>query len=233
MYVAETVPLNVEQLSMLKEEVQHLKIENEKLRNRRDELEIRLDTYVVGHDTLQGGQIQHLANNPLAEALAQRENLVERLEQEVDKLKRKIKNMEEGIDSSTMGDLTMNPKEIKELKEQLKSYETQTQMLKDYFKSQMLEFRNVIYMLLGYKIDRSQSSLYKLRSMYAETPDDQLCFQVNKEGDLNLLENDYSATLESMINLHLRHQKSIPVFLSAITMDLFNGKTMTKTFQID
>ncbi|KAJ8983404.1 hypothetical protein NQ317_010497 [Molorchus minor] len=114
--------------------------------------------------------------------------------------------MEEGIENSKLGDISMCPKEVQALKEQLKTHETQTQMLKDYCKSQMQEFRNVIYMLLGYKIDRTQNSLYKLRSI---------------------------ATLEDMINLHLRHQKSIPVFLSAITMDLFNNKTMSKTFQIE
>ncbi|KAJ8962809.1 hypothetical protein NQ318_001209 [Aromia moschata] len=227
------VPVKAEQLSRLQDEVQQLKNENEKLRDRKDQLEIQLETYMVGHDTLQGGQVFHLANNPLAECLAQRENLVDKLEQEVDKLKRKLKNMEEGIENSKLGDVSLCPKEVHALKEQIKSHETQTQMLKDYFKSQMQEFRNVIYMLLGYKIDRTQNSLYKLRSMYAEHADDQLCFQVNKEGDLNLLENEFSATLEDMINLHLRHQKSIPVFLSAITMDLFNNKTMSKTFQIE
>lgn len=117
------------------------------------------------------------------------------------------------------------------LKEQIKNNEKQTQRLKDYFKSSMQDFRNVIYMLFGYKIDRpSNSSIYKLRNMYAEQPDDTLCFEVNQEGDLNLLENEFSATLGPMIDLHLIHQKSIPVFLSAITMDLFNQKTMTKAY---
>lgn len=226
--------MKAEQIARLKDEVEHLKNQNEKLRSRKEELEIQLESYMIGDDTLQGGKIAHLANNPLSECLAERESLVEKLEQEIIKLKRKIKKLEEGIESSsTVTDLTINPQEVQDLKEQIKAYESQTNMLKDYFKHQMLEFRNVIYMLLGYKIDRTQNSLYKLRSMYAEHADDQLCFQVNKDGDLNLLENDYSATLESMINLHLRHQKSIPVFLSAITMDLFNSKTMTKTFQIE
>lgn len=141
--------------------------------------------------------------------------------------------MEEGIEVSKLGDISVCPKEVQSLKEQIKTHEQQMQMLKEYFKSQMQEFRNVIYNLLGYKIDRTQNSLYKLRSMYAEQPDDQLCFQVNKEGEPSLLENKFSATLEDMINLHLGHQKSIPVFLSAITMDLFNNKTITKTFQIE
>lgn len=217
----------------MKDEIQHLKNENDKLRSRRDELEIQLESLLEGQDTVQGGRVLHSANNPLSDCLAQRENLIEKLQQEIDKLKRKLKKMEEGVDNTTMSDVTMNSQEVKDLKEQVKSYETQIQMLKDYFKSQMLEFRNVIYMLLGYKIDRTQNSLYKLRSMYAEHADDQLCFQVDKDGDLNLLENEYSATLEAMINLHLTHQKSIPVFLSAITMDLFNSKTMTKTLVIE
>lgn len=227
------VPVRAEQITRLQDEIQQLKHDNEKLRERRDELEIQLESYLVGQDTIYGGQAYHLANNPLAECLAQRENLVDKLEQEVEKLKRKIKNMEEGIEVSKLGDISVCPKEVQSLKEQIKSHEQQTQMLKEYFKSQMQEFRNVIYNLLGYKIDRTQSSLYKLRSMYAEHADDQLCFQVNKEGELSLLENKFSATLEDMINLHLGHQKSIPVFLSAITMDLFNNKTITKTFQIE
>lgn len=86
----------------------------------------------------------------------------------------------------------------------------------------------MIYMLFGYKIDRpSNSSIYKLRNMYAESANDILCFEVNQEGDLNLLENEFSATLGPMIDLHLMHQNSIPVFLSAITMDLFQQKTIS------
>ncbi|KAG5897303.1 hypothetical protein JTB14_011466 [Gonioctena quinquepunctata] len=230
----EVVPVKAEQITRLQDEIQRLKNENDKLRERNDRLEIQLESYLVGEDTMQGGMVVHLAEkNPLSEHLAQREQHIEKLEQEVERLKRKVKNMEEGIESSKLGDITLTAKEVQTLKEEIKCHETQTQMLKDYFKSQMQEFRNVIYMLLGYKIDRTPNSLYKLRSMYAEQPDDQLCFQVNKDGDLNLLENEFSATLDTMINLHLRHQKSIPVFLSAITMDLFNNKTMTtKTFQI-
>ncbi|CAG9834259.1 unnamed protein product [Diabrotica balteata] len=224
---AHVVPIRAEQMSRLKDEVHELKLENDKLRERRDQLEIQLESYLEGEDTTRGGKIIHLTNNPLSESLAQRGKQVEKLQQEIEKLKRKIKNMEEGIEYSKLGDITLTGKEITQLKEQLQSQENQNQLLKDYFKSQMQEFRNVIYMLLGYKIDRTQNSLYKLRSMYAEQADDLLCFQVNKDGDLNLLENEFSATLESMINLHLRHQKSIPVFLSAITMDLFQNKTMT------
>lgn len=129
---------------------------------------------------------------------------------------------------------SMCPQDVHALKEQIKTHEVQTKRLKDYFKSSFQEFRDVIYMLLGYKIDRSSTSLYKLSSVYAERAEDQLCFQLNNEGNLNLLENEFSSTLEEMVNLHLRHQKSIPVFLSALTIELFNNSTVaTKTYEME
>lgn len=53
------------------------------LKQRRDQLEIQLEDYIVGQDTLRGGQVYHLINNPLSECLAQRGELVEKHEQEV------------------------------------------------------------------------------------------------------------------------------------------------------
>jgi hypothetical protein len=45
------------------------------------------------------------------------------------------------------------------------------------------------------------------------------------DGNLELLETPYSTTLEHFINLHLKSQHSIPMFLSAITVDLFGCQT--------
>jgi len=42
----------------------------------------------------------------------------------------------------------------------------------------------------------------------------------------DLLETPYTATLETFINLHLKQQRSVPVFLSAITTDLFSHQTI-------
>lgn len=149
-------------------------------------------------------------------------------------MKRKVRNLEEGLEASKLNESTISSKEMVALKEQIKSSEIQMQRLKEYFKSSMQEFRNVIYMLLGYKIDKTPNSHYKLTSMYADTAEDQICFQLNSDGALNLLENKFSSSLEELVELHLRHQKSIPVFLSAITLDLFNNKTMTtKNFAVD
>lgn len=142
--------------------------------------------------------------------------------------------MEEGLEGSKLADMTMNIKEVQSLKEQLNASESQIQRLKDYFKSSMQEFRNVIYMLLGYKINKGPNSQYKLTSMYAENVEDEICFKLDSEGTMNLLENEFTSTLEDMVDLHLRHQKSIPLFLGAITLDLYNNRTMaTTTYETD
>ncbi|KAK9878489.1 hypothetical protein WA026_022384 [Henosepilachna vigintioctopunctata] len=219
-------PIRLEQITRLQNEVDKFKQENERLRERKDQLEIQLEEYLVGNDTLRGGRVYHLSSNPLSECLAQRDAHMQKLQEEVDRLKRKVKNMEEGMESSKLVDISMSTKEVQMLKEEISNHELQTQRLKDYFKSSMLEFRDAVYMLFGYKVDKSSKSLYKLTSIYAENAEDILCFQFNNSGHLNLLETEYSSRLENLIELHLRHQDSIPNFLSSLTLDLYSNRTM-------
>lgn len=51
-------------------------------------------------------------------------------------------------------------------------------------------------------------------------------FQQTKNNELQLLETEFSSTLEDMIDAYLRHENCYPAFLSAITLDLFNRQTM-------
>ncbi|GJQ74794.1 hypothetical protein Trydic_g11909, partial [Trypoxylus dichotomus] len=220
------VPVRVEQLRHLQEEIECLKNENATLRDRKDCLEIQLEEFLVGQDSVRG-RVVHPTKNPLSECLTQRENDKEKLIEEVERLKRRVRNLEEGLEVSEINESALSTKEAIALKEQVKNSELQIQRLKDYFKSSMQEFRNVVYMMLGYKIDKTSSSHYKLTSMYADRAEDHLCFQLNADGALNLLENQFSSSLEEFVDLHLRLQKSIPTFLSSITLDLFNNKTMT------
>lgn len=228
----EITPIKAQQISRLQDEIEKLNNENAMLRERKDVLEIQLEEYLVGHDETKA-RIIHNEKNPLSEIVKLRGQENEKLEEEVDRLKRKIKNLEEGLEASRLADETTDNKDILEVKEQLRSSEQHLQRLKEYFKSSMQEFRNVSYMLLGYKIDKTSSSQYKLTSMYAERPDDFLSFRLNNDGAMNLLANEFSSNLHEMIDLHLHHQRSIPVFLSSLTMDLFNNRTITKTFEVE
>lgn len=55
------------------------------------------------------------------------------------------------------------------------------QRLKEVFKKTSSEFRDCVYNLLGYKVDRLQNKggLFRLSSMYAESPNDYLLFKVS------------------------------------------------------
>lgn len=90
--------VRAEQLSRLQDDIAKLRDENNWLRQQKD----RLDSLLEGQDTFQG-QIVHLANNPLSECTTQNAILIEQLQQENIKLKNKLKKMEEGIETSSIG----------------------------------------------------------------------------------------------------------------------------------
>ena len=47
-----------------------------------------------------------------------------------------------------------------------------------------------------------------------------------KDGEIQLLETDYSQTLHEAMDTYLKAANSIPAFLSSITLDLFSQQTM-------
>jgi mitotic spindle assembly checkpoint protein MAD1 len=60
----------------------------------------------------------------------------------------------------------------------VQSYEIKVKRMHEAFRITSREFRDVCYMLLGYRIDRVKPKLYRLSSMYAESPNDHLLFEV-------------------------------------------------------
>lgn len=221
-------PVRAEQVARMQEKIDRLQNENARLSDRCDELEMRLEQELLGKDCVRG-QVLHLKLNPLKEVAAERQASAEKLQGEVERLKRKIRNMKDGLESSKLSESVCSSREVQGLREQVKSSEIKMQRLKEYFKTSSHEFRNVCYMLFGYKIDRLSSSQYALSSMYADDPEERLLFQITSEDTMNLLENQYSTSLEDLVDLHLTHQSSIPLFLSALTVDLFNRTTMATT----
>lgn len=62
--------------------------------------------------------------------------------------------------------------------------------------------------------------------MYAISENDELNFQLSETGDLQLVESDYSNTLAEMIHVYLGEHASVPLFLSNLTVQLFNNQTI-------
>jgi hypothetical protein len=101
--------------------------------------------------------------------------------------------------------------------------------LKEMFKELISSFREAVYLLTGYKIDLYAATnggypRLRLRSMYAEDPDDSLLFQW-RDNALELMETPFATKLDQKLFDYLSTCNSVPAFLSNVTMDLFDNQT--------
>ena len=61
--------------------------------------------------------------------------------------------------------------------------------------------------------------------MYAESPEDSLLFSWDGKDQLDLIETAYIQKLDPRVLEQLQICRSVPAFLSSITMDLFENQT--------
>jgi mitotic spindle assembly checkpoint protein MAD1 len=115
-------------------------------------------------------------------------------------------------------------KSSEELKRKIYDLELTTQRLKQVFKKKSDDFRKVVYLLFGFRVDAIQNDMYKLSSIYAEYEEDHLMFQLDGK-ELKILETDFTVTLEKSITDYLSKFHSYPAFLSSVTHHLFKKQT--------
>ncbi|XP_068607328.1 mitotic spindle assembly checkpoint protein MAD1 isoform X1 [Brachionichthys hirsutus] len=225
-----------EELGILRQKIEELEAERQALEEQKNVLEMRLERH-----NLQGDydpattRVLHFQMNPTAVAKQQRQQEVEALREEVARLGELVRSLQEGgarvhsqghagVHASGLGLLAS--KEVLDLRKQMESSELRNQRLKEVFQRKIQEFRTVCYVLTGYQIDVTTENQYRLTSVYAEHMDDSFLFKKGSNGSMQLMETEFSKTLGEMMSLHLHHQKSIPVFLSAVTLDLFSRQTI-------
>lgn len=106
--------------------------------------------------------------------------------------------------------------------------------LKEVFKEKIAQYREAVYLLTGYRIDlltvdsvpRAQTRL-RLRSMYAERPDDAIEFMWRDLVTLELLDSPFvSDYLDQKYLRYLQTSKSVPAFLASVTLDLQEKQTL-------
>ncbi|XP_011209603.1 mitotic spindle assembly checkpoint protein MAD1 [Bactrocera dorsalis] len=227
--------ISTETYEHIKKELDTMRLENERLRRRKEELELELEHRCLKGDFNVGKfKVVHLAQNPAAEAYENSNNLIEKLQAEIERLKRRNKKLEEDneVTQARMNEttnMTINIKEMNQLRAELEATNSKMKKMKECYKSASMEFREVCYLLFGYRVDRlGLNTNYKLSSMYAESPDDYLNFRLNESNNaLDMLETPYSITLKPFIESQLVGNKSLPAFLSALTLELFQRSTMT------
>lgn len=150
--------------------------------------------------------------NPVAEAEKKQRENIESLREECDKLRARVKLLESGemfdiTQKVTETVQTVSTQKVQgetfffffkfkiifgyvlifcfyflELEKELETANLKMQRLKEVFRKTSQEFRDVSYMLLGYRIDLASNNnkLYKLYNMYSTSPTDHLMFQVSK-----------------------------------------------------
>ncbi|CCI49452.1 unnamed protein product [Albugo candida] len=102
------------------------------------------------------------------------------------------------------------------------------QRLKEVFRSQIQQYREAVYLLTGYKVDLNKANgaeLLRLRSMYAAQRDDELLVRMDKTGNLELLDTDYSRQIDQRVLEYLTTCRSFPAFLGTLTLHLFERQT--------
>lgn len=158
--------VKTEQFDKLRKELTELQTENERNRRRKEELELELE-----HRNLRGDfninkfKVVHMEMNPASEAHEAHQNEIEKLQAEIERLRRKNRKLDEEHAEMTMRfndtNLTMNIQESNALRSQIQTLESRNQHLKDVYKQASLEFRDVCYMLFGYRIDRVSNRNYR------------------------------------------------------------------------
>ncbi|KAM3865165.1 mitotic spindle assembly checkpoint protein MAD1 [Diretmus argenteus] len=226
-----------EEVSELRQKIEDLEKERQRLEEQNNILEMRLERH-----NLQGDydpvktRVLHFKMNPTSVAKQQRQQEVEALREEVTCLREHLRSLQDGgtlvhaqDNASTHNpnlSLSLPPsQEVLDLRKQMESSELRNQRLKEVFQKKIQEFRTICYVLTGYQIDITIENHYRLSSVYAEHMEDSLLFKKGSSGTMQLMETEFSKTLGEMVALHLHHQKSIPAFLSAVTLDLFSRQT--------
>lgn len=226
-----------EEVTILRQKIEDLEAERQRLEEQNNILEMRLERH-----NLQGDydpvktRVLHLKMNPTSVAKQQRQQEEEALREEVTRLRELVRSLQDGgalvhsqddasLHASSLSFSLPPSKEVLDLRKQMESAELRNQRLKEVFQKKIQEFRRVCYVLTGYQIDITTENQYRLSSVYAEQMDDSLLFKKGSNGNMQLMETEFSKTLGQMVTLHLHHQKSIPAFLSAVTLDLFSRQT--------
>ncbi|XP_058066427.1 mitotic spindle assembly checkpoint protein MAD1 isoform X2 [Anopheles bellator] len=224
--------LTNEQYQKLRKEIDSLREENDMVRRRKQELELEIDQLRARMNV----RIVRLTESPAEAAFELHRTSVEKLQAEIERLRSRIRALERGTTTDDGGqaeatvsnsNMTLNVMELNNLRAMVLMLEEKNQQTKDKYLSAALEFREVCYLLFGYRVDRVSNKNYRITSMYADSEEDYLNFHLDEtSGKLNMLASRYGQTLQEQVDGQLGTHGSMPAFLSTLTLDLFKRTTI-------
>uniref|UniRef100_A0A182NI75 Mitotic spindle assembly checkpoint protein MAD1 n=1 Tax=Anopheles dirus TaxID=7168 RepID=A0A182NI75_9DIPT len=235
--------LTSDQYEKLRKEIDELRLENDRLKRRKEELELEVENMTLRAE-IKGSSsgansepvLLRYKNSPAVEDFAHEQASKVKLMAEIERLKLHIQRLQETNQDLTdclhstdvTGNITTKVQETVDLRLQLKELQAKYEQRKELFQQSSEDFRTVVNLLFGFKVDRISASYFRLRSLYAESPDEYLNFALSPDGGmLTLLESEYAASLRELVETQFKRHNSVPVFLSSLTLELFNRTTMT------
>lgn len=246
--VAQSTAADAVQLQSHKEEVRQLKFQLQRLKDELFGLQKATGLDYVPSQT----RVLHLIQNPAAGAGASKSSSgpgktfatqieeLRYLREETKRLQELVLHRTDDIDSSDGKDNSSSSKLALETSMApgvnsstiIADPEKVNQRLKETFKERITCFREAVYLLTGFKIDLISSDvgsgghpMLRLRSMYAEDPDDCLLFRWRGLSTLELMDTPFAKKLDSRLFSILASSNSVPHFLSNVTQELFENQT--------
>jgi len=171
------------------------------------------------HDDLKY-RVIHYKHNPMEMEIEAHQTELKKLERENERLRARCELLESGGLAVTGGD------QLESLSQAIDECKKREEKLLDSFRRTSREYREVCYLLTGYRIEVLKDRIYRLSNMYAESEEDKLLFEITSDETIQLLQTEYSDRLHEYISTYLESSDSVPAFLAAITLDLF--KTLTQ-----
>lgn len=173
-------------------------------------------------------RILHANDNPVDRALKVKQSEIERIKRENDRLRARLSLLEAGNSADVtrrIDDAVNSASQIEQLTKRVNELKAREEKILNSFKKTSREFREVCYLLTGYRIDPLKDDVYRLSHMYAEHEEDRLYFELKPDGTITLLKNEFTDQYKEFISTYLENADSFPAFLAAITLDLFKAST--------
>ena len=116
--------------------------------------------------------------------------------------------------------------ECEELRKKMSDLETKCERLARIFNEKIKEFRETVIKLTGFRVDlpqpASDPTLFHVNSTFLpRTKATVLQFRCSKQGEMELLGSDFTQSLTPLVQTYLQEGRSIPAFLAAVTIKLF------------
>lgn len=168
-------------------------------------------------------RVIHLKNNPMSMEMDRKESEYVHLKSENERLKARLELLESGNDADVtarIDEVVNSAHQIQTLERKVAEYQKREEKILVSFRKTSREFREACYLLTGYRVDALKERVYRLTSMYAESEEDKLLFEISPDGSIQLLKSQYSDRLSEYISTYLEKGDSFPAFLAAITLNL-------------